>query len=662
MQSKFEVFDKLKPVFEEFHKEYPEDDPVKVIKEVQQRKEEAHNLIKLNNDLSWKLKDLESYYKKELMSKNKEVNSLHDKIREIDQDSKAKLEGYVNEITSLQAELKHLKVHERDNLKLQNYLYHIYNQLIDTFSLNKSIKLDAALKVTEHDFKPDLFENEAIKTYIQAMITSSNTDKKNKLLREVMAYSNMMLRMFAKEKLTSKFDPVTTFKAIKDKLVDYKNQNIELKDKVRILNENMKTKDRENKKSILELQNTKRLYQSLENKFEKQFQDKVDTNRRMSSMIRDGSARMSQAHTGFNSNVNTENMSKTQRFFANVNNICDFYKHEASKAEEVNVNEQELSNEEELEENGNKKLKGSVDTNTNLLNINNENKFEKGDKKPNETHENENNNTNIFDYAKNNNYDNTIKVTNTKNRPFSGIPYQKNIFITKSKDRPLTTRVNNKANNNTKNTIKNNNQTNQIRNIQSARTRPETGFQSGAQSRIQSSVPKNKFFLNPNQKIIKSQQSSKLLIPKIIDVGGVDIDKKINQLGLLHNEFIGLNGEQNIMSNYQMAENRDKLVRTGGNYKILPTHLSGLTKLVEHTNRLFLYKSRMNSSSKVNNLMNERNMFNKFRNYIEKTNSRLKSISKRNQISNRFDSKIEVDDIIIGKIDNLLNKFKVDGV
>ena len=55
-------------------------------------------------------------------------------------------------------------------------------------------------------------------------------------------------------------------------------------------------------------------------------------------------------------------------------------------------------------------------------------------------------------------------------------------------------------------------------------------------------------------------------------------------------------------------------------------------------------------------------MFNKFKNYIDITNTRLNNLSKKEQISSKFDSKIEMDEIIISKINGLLGKFKKDGL
>ena len=613
LQSKFEVFDKLKPVFEEFHKEYPDDDPVKVIKEVQQRKEEAHLLIQQNNELNWKLKDMENSYKLKLLSKDREINLLRDKVTEVDENGKAKLEYHIDEINNLKSELRQLKVHQKDNLKLHNYLYLIYNQLIDTFSLNKNMNLDPTLKVEEKDFKPELFDNEAIKVYIQAMITSSNNDKKNKLLREVMAYSNMMLRMFAKEKLSSKFDPVSTFKTIKDKVLEYKNHNIELKDKIRILNESLKLEERECKKANREIENTKRLYSSLEQKFEKQFLNKIKKNK--DSSVKRPHSVVNGYHSIKSSNEYLGRLSSAGRFKQNINNICEFYK-ENDKQDQTDKSIHE-------DEDGDIEIKHEENDNINIVT-----------------------NKTLINQSKEQNEDN--EESNHKT-----IIDNKRVFITNKKEgfiRPTTATGT---------------KTKSHERISSAITRPETSFKSLKTSRVQSSIKKS--FI-PNKKEKKTQvkfykQDENSYIPKLVDNNlESSMKKKINQLGIIHNEFIGMSGEKASINKYEISENNDKLIRTGGNYKILPSHLSGLSNLVEHTNQLFLYKSRMNHSSKVNNLMNERNMFNKFKNYIDKTNGRIRSISKKGNFTTRFDSKVDMDEVILGKIDNILNKFKTDGV
>lgn len=549
LQAKFEIFNKLKPVFEEFHKEYPEDNPVKVIKEVQQRKEEAHNLLRENSSIQNKLQDIEKYYRKELESKKREINSLHDKIKEIDKDFQSKLENYIIEINNLKQEQNNLKIHEKENLKLQNYIYHIYNKLIDNFRFNKSMTIDKSLNVKEEDFNPNLFDNEAIKTYIEAMIVSSNSEKKNKLLREVVAYSNMMLRIFAKDKLTAKFNPVETFKVIKDKLFELKNENQTLHDKLRLLKSNIKEKELKYKSTLRDLENSKRQFMNIQAKFEKQFSDKVDKVRRSAILKRKSSAKSL--------------WSKSRPLTAyqkSVGNIINFYKQEEEK---VFINEGNESNREEIK------------------NCKNDNKF----------HFNDSN---------------------------------KDLFIT---NQELLTKK--KAS--FKSCLNNFNKDESIDNKKSDRV------------------------LSSNRnKALSFKEKEDLIEPK-------KKNEKIKKESFKFKNSMYNNRPRSITGLF-LSNNKDKIIKNSSNFKILPSHLSGINDLISHTNRLFLYKSKMNMNMNSNseNLVNERNMFIKFKNYIDSTNLRLSKLTKKSKTSYNFQKSKDVNDVVMGKINNLLNKFQND--
>jgi len=111
-----------------------------------------------------------------------------------------------------------------------------------------------------------------------------------------------------------------------------------------------------------------------------------------------------------------------------------------------------------------------------------------------------------------------------------------------------------------------------------------------------------------------------------------------------------------------LSDNKDKIIKKSANFKILPSHLSGINDLISHTNRLFLYKSKMNMNinSNLENLVNERNMFNKFKNYLDSTNLRLSKLTKKSKTSYNFQKSKDVNDVVMGKINNLLNKFQND--
>lgn len=71
--------------------------------------------------------------------------------------------------------------------------------------------------------------------------------------------------------------------------------------------------------------------------------------------------------------------------------------------------------------------------------------------------------------------------------------------------------------------------------------------------------------------------------------------------------------------NMIIAKNNDKLVKTGG-FTVLPSHSDALKGLVNQTNQLFLYKQKVNPKHET------KNIFNKFRNNIDKKFKILRGI------------------------------------
>ena len=105
-------------------------------------------------------------------------------------------------------------------------LFRIYNKLFEAFRLDKNISIDDKyLDVRIEDFKPDLFNNEEIGRYIEIMIADMKPVSSGKLLRETVACANMMVRMYLKDKVNLRYDPVNTFKDLK-MLMESKEEKI----------------------------------------------------------------------------------------------------------------------------------------------------------------------------------------------------------------------------------------------------------------------------------------------------------------------------------------------------------------------------------------------------------------------------------------------------
>ena len=108
-------------------------------------------------------------------------------------------------------------------------LYQLYNRLIENFSLDKDINLQKKLlKLKKEDYKPNLLDDNEIFKYIKLMISSMNPSTSDQLLRETIAYSNMITRVYLKNKINLKYDPLSTFKELKDIMEKNEEKMLEL--------------------------------------------------------------------------------------------------------------------------------------------------------------------------------------------------------------------------------------------------------------------------------------------------------------------------------------------------------------------------------------------------------------------------------------------------
>ena len=681
LQSKFDIFEKLKPIFDEFHKEYPNDNPVKVIEEVQQRKAEAYSLIKENEDLNRKIKTLEISYKKEIDSKKTEISAITNQKKEIEKDSELKLQKYLEEISYLKQEKNSLKEHETESLKLQSYLYSIYNKLVDNFAIDKNYqnmyiknkanlnsnkeinnkisrnerqKLVNSLKVKEADFQANMFDNETIKNYINAMIINSSNDKKSELLREVMAYSNMMIRTFAKDKLKNKFDPVSIFKIIKEKLLEYKGINKELKDKIKILQENLNNKEKEQKILHRDIDNSKRKYVNLERKFDKKFGDQINKIKRK-SLDNSDKCLVPLKYT-YEFHENELNGKKRLKEF--TNNIRNFYNEEKNpffihnyKSLPVDENGEYIIN------NSNNNI-NYIDNkyNNNFNNANSNFKDNINFKYNEQILDNSNSHkldidilsnlktpplVNKYEFERNSNNTNDVFITN-------------NNFMSKEKKvafRPSTSNCNKQYTSNsfTKDKIYS------VLNKPKIKTnsRPLTSINNKMNNNINININYNS---SKNNSVINNCINSSRLKSK-------EYSKKFLYLKD-KNKISHFNSKQQINNEIELSKNKDKLIKKTNKFSVLPIHLESINSLVNHTNRLFLYKTRsgfINNNNK--NFLEERNMFLKFKKLIDNNAVKINKITRNMHLdknSTNESQKIDPNEAVINKINKLLYKFKND--
>ena len=196
-----------------------------------------------------KIDDLKKEKNDEYKINKRTIEELSDKLYQKEIDTKGITESYEKEILNLKNEISAFKGYKEQNIMLHKMLFRLSNRLIEAFGLEKKIKIDNKfLNIKECDFKPNLFDDNEIGRYIDLMISAMNKTSTDDLLRETIAYSNMMVRLYMKDQINLRYEPVRTFKELKN-LMERKEEDIfKLKEKV---------KDLELKNSQLEINNKK---------------------------------------------------------------------------------------------------------------------------------------------------------------------------------------------------------------------------------------------------------------------------------------------------------------------------------------------------------------------------------------------------------------------
>ena len=249
IQTRFSLFQENKILFDEFLKEFSNRNPIDIIKEIQIRQDGYINFLNEYNNAMKKIDDLNKEKNNEYKNNKRTIEELNEKIYQKELDEKQISESYEKIILSLKTKLNTFKGYKEENITLHKMLFRLYNRLIEAFSLKKNIKIDNKfLNIKESDFHPNLFDDSEIGKYIDLMISSMNSYTTDSLLRETIAYSNMMVRLYMKDKINLRYEPVRTFKELKSLMERKEEEIFRLKEKI---------KDLEFKNNQLELNNKK---------------------------------------------------------------------------------------------------------------------------------------------------------------------------------------------------------------------------------------------------------------------------------------------------------------------------------------------------------------------------------------------------------------------
>ena len=249
MQISDQNLKEYKSLYDEFVKYYPGKDPVNQIKELKINKNMFLNKFKEYNDLQRALEIENKENQRRLDQEKKVLQNVKEKYNRIlESNNMKKLENKMI-LEELNHEKKTLQNLKEDNNKYRKMLFNLYTKLLEAFKLNKKISINKKfLNLTEKDFYPDIMDDMEIFSYIKSMINNINPSEKDKALKQTIAYSNMITRIYLKNKNSLRYDPLNIFKELKSMMEEKEQKIIKLSDKVKDFEIKINNMELENKK------------------------------------------------------------------------------------------------------------------------------------------------------------------------------------------------------------------------------------------------------------------------------------------------------------------------------------------------------------------------------------------------------------------------------
>ena len=249
MQISDQNLKEYKLLYDEFVKYYPGKDPVNQIKELKINKNTFLNKFKEYNDLQRKLEIENKENQRRLDQEKKVLQNIKEKYNRILESNNIKKMENKMILEELNNEKKTLQNLKEDNNKYRKMLFNLYTKLLEAFKLNKKISINKKyLNLTEKDFYPDVMDDMEIFSYIKSMINNINPSEKDKALKQTIAYSNMITRIYLKNKNSLRYDPLNIFKELKSMMEEKEQKIIKLSDKVKDFEIKINNMELENKK------------------------------------------------------------------------------------------------------------------------------------------------------------------------------------------------------------------------------------------------------------------------------------------------------------------------------------------------------------------------------------------------------------------------------
>ena len=248
MQMRDDILIKNKYVFDEFLKLYSDPAPSVIIEQIEMQNKVYKELDYLYDIVQKNMRNAKKEFEKEAKKDNRIISDLNNQILKVGEDNENENKNLEKKINELIIEIKHLQGLKEDNNKFRKMLYQLYNRLINEYRLDKNIRIDKKfLNLDKNDYNPNLLDDIEICKYIKLMISSMNPSTSDQLLRETIAYSNMITRVYLKDKINLKYDPLSTFKELKSLMESKEKKILEYSEAVKEYETKIKKLGKENR-------------------------------------------------------------------------------------------------------------------------------------------------------------------------------------------------------------------------------------------------------------------------------------------------------------------------------------------------------------------------------------------------------------------------------
>ena len=273
INKKYEIFNELKPYYEELLKEfninqdnYRSKDKI-LSSDMKRRREEAEEFDDEINERREKIKKLMEMKKKEDFDNRKLNEEISSDLREIELKNRNIEEEYNIKFMKIKQDIDSLYEYKEENIKIRNAIVSVYNLFYPKLYLERDLNTNPkGINLIKTDYTPKAYDTEEVVKYIYLMLKNSTEESSGLLLREIVSYCNMMLRNTVKGYDKSYYEPLSTVKQIESLITNIENQNEELK---KIISSYSQTND-ENQEKInkleLEIKRIEKMHEILHNK------------------------------------------------------------------------------------------------------------------------------------------------------------------------------------------------------------------------------------------------------------------------------------------------------------------------------------------------------------------------------------------------------------